>query len=250
MNIAFFLFVPKFFYDCIAYVLSPPLCFSCRSYTPFRVILCSFCEQSLDLVAPKMFQLNDSYILTVYAVSRYTEPLRPMLFAKYRSDPAVIEKVAELIWKKSVVSLVQVDCFIPIPLHWTRTMKRGFNQSELIAEKLSEFSKNTSSSTLSSGLTRGSSNKMVFIPVVQALKRVKRTEYQVKVEQVDRRCNVKGAFELELLDAETIKNYITGKHIMLVDDSCTTGSTAIEAAKTFIKFKPASINMVVACRAL
>jgi ComF family protein len=147
-----------------------------------------------------------------------------MLFAKYRSDPAVIEKLAELIWKKSVVSLVHVDCFIPIPLHWTRTMKRGFNQSELIAESLSSYSK---------------------IPVVHALARVKKTEYQVKVEQVDRRCNVKGAFELAQFDFD-----IAGKHIMLVDDSCTTGSTAIEAAKIFIKLKPASINMVVACRAL
>jgi len=234
MSVATFLQVPKFLYDCIAYVLSPPLCFSCRAHTPFRVILCSRCEDSLDYIAPKMFQLNDTYILTVYAVSRYTEPLRPMLFAKYRSDPVVLEKVAELIWKKSVVSLVKIDCFVPIPLHWTRIVKRGFNQSELIAERLSDYSKSTPS----------------FIPVIHALKRVRRTEYQVRVEQVDRRCNVKGAFELDKLDVETIKKHITGKHIMLVDDSCTTGSTAIEAARVFVKFKPASINMVVACRAL
>ncbi|MFA5998916.1 MAG: hypothetical protein WC747_02785 [Candidatus Babeliales bacterium] len=214
----------KLMYDLIAYVICPPLCYSCRGHCPFRVILCKQCEELLEPIVPKMFQLNNSYILTVYAVSRYTEPLRPMLFAKYRSDPAVIEKLAELIWKKSVVSLVHVDCFIPIPLHWTRTMKRGFNQSELIAESLSSYSK---------------------IPVVHALARVKKTEYQVKVEQVDRRCNVKGAFELAQFDFD-----IAGKHIMLVDDSCTTGSTAIEAAKIFIKLKPASINMVVACRAL
>jgi ComF family protein len=228
MSLGTIFYWPKFFYEVLAYFLSPPLCFSCRAHCPFRVILCDQCEQSLEPVAPKMFQLNDNYILTVYAVSRYTEPLRPMLFAKYRSDPAVIEKVAELIWKKSVVSMVQVDCLIPIPLHWTRSMKRGFNQSSLIADKLSEFSKDKS-----------------FIPVVNCLKRVKRTEYQVKVEQVDRRCNVKGAFELEKFDFD-----IKGKHIMLVDDSCTTGSTAIEAAKVFIKLKPASINMIVACRAL
>jgi predicted amidophosphoribosyltransferase len=43
---------------------------------------------------------------------------------------------------------------------------------------------------------------------------------------------------------------ITGKHVMLVDDSCTTGATALEAAKVLLKFKPASINMIVACRAL
>ncbi|HSW76140.1 MAG TPA: ComF family protein [Candidatus Saccharimonadales bacterium] len=214
----------KSLYDIIAYIISPPLCYSCRGHCPFRVILCDRCEQSLEEIAPKMFILTNSYILTVYAVSRYTEPLRPMLFAKYRSDPAVIEKLAELMWKKSVVSLVKIDCFIPIPLHWSRSMQRGFNQSELIARSLSHYSN---------------------VPVIHALKRIKKTQSQVRVEQVDRRCNVKGAFELTEFDFD-----IAGKHIMLVDDSCTTGSTAIEAAKVFIKLKPASINMVVACRAL
>lgn len=110
MKISDFLHWPTLVYDFIAYMVSPPLCFSCRGHCPFRVILCQRCELSLELIAPKMFQLNDSYVLTVYAVSRYTEPLRPMLFAKYRSDSTVIEKVAELIWNKSVVSLVHVDC--------------------------------------------------------------------------------------------------------------------------------------------
>lgn len=216
--------VIAFLCDVISYVLSPPLCYSCRGYIKERDILCSNCIELLQPIAPKMFTLSNSHILTVYAVSRYTEPLRPILFAKYRSDPAVIEKLAELIWQKSVISLVKVDCFIPIPLHWSRVMKRGFNQSELIAQYLS----------VQSGA-----------PVVEAVSRIRKTQYQVKVEEVDRRCNVKGAFELTKFDFD-----IAGKHIMLVDDSCTTGSTAIEVARLFVKLNPASINMIVACRAL
>ena len=212
------------FFQIIAYIINPPQCFACKMYTPSRTILCNKCEESLHLIAPKMFQVNSSYILTVYTLTRYTEPLRPMLFAKYRSDMIVLEKLAELIWKKSVLSQVTIDCFIPIPLHWTRNAKRGFNQAEILANFFSKYSN---------------------IPVLHALRRTRATQYQVRVENSDRRCNVKDAFEL----TQNALN-LQGKHIMLVDDSCTTGSTAIEAAKILTQFKPASINMIVACRAL
>ena len=211
-------------YNIFTYIISPPQCYGCKAYTPTRVILCQICEQNLELIAPKMFEINNSYILTVYTLTRYTDPLRPMLFAKYRSDIAVIEKLAQLIWQRSVLPHVKVDCFIPIPLHWSRNMKRGFNQAEILANCLSSYSN---------------------IPVVHAMKRTRATQYQVRVENTDRRCNVKNAFELHNFNFD-----VAGKHIMLVDDSCTTGSTAIEAAKILVKLKPASINMIVACRAL
>ncbi len=214
----------KKFYDILCFIIAPPLCYACRGYMQERSILCSRCDTSIELIAPKMFTINDKYILTVYTVSRYTEPLRPMLFAKYRSDEIVLEKLADIIWEKSVLSLVKVDYLIPIPLHWSRVFKRGFNQAELLANRLSYHSK---------------------IPTLNCLKREKKTEYQVRVLHKDRTTNIKKS--MTCLDTA---EQITGKHIMLVDDSCTTGATALEAAKVLLKFKPASINMIVACRAL
>jgi ComF family protein len=214
----------KKLYDLISYIISPPLCYACRGYMQNRAILCSRCDQAIELIAPKMFTINEKYILTVYTVSRYTEPLRPMLFAKYRSDEIVLEKLADIIWQKSVLSLVFVDYLIPIPLHWSRVVKRGFNQAELLANRLSHHSK---------------------IPVLSCLKRDRQTEYQVRVFHGDRTSNIKKS-----MTAFDLAEQISGKHIMLVDDSCTTGATALEAAKALLKFKPASINMIVACRAL
>jgi len=214
----------KYLYDLFCFIVSPPLCFACRGYVSERVILCAACDESIELIAPKMFTVSDTYILTVYTVSRYTEPLRPMLFAKYRSDDIVLEKLADIIWHKSVLSLVSVDCLIPIPLHWSRYLKRGFNQAELIANRLSHHS---------------------GIPVMHALSRERRTEYQVRVDHADRAVNIKKS-----MNATPLCEQLRGKHIMLVDDSCTTGATALEAAKVLIKYKPASINMIVACRAL
>jgi ComF family protein len=214
----------KKFYDIFCFIIAPPLCYACRGYMQERVILCSRCDESIELIAPKMFTINDKYILTVYTVSRYTEPLRPMLFAKYRSDEIVLEKLADIIWQKSVLSLVKVDYLIPIPLHWSRVVKRGFNQAELLANRLSCHSK---------------------IPILNCLKREKKTEYQVRVLHKDRTINIKKS-----MTCFDTAEQITGKHIMLVDDSCTTGATALEAAKVLLPFKPASINMIVACRAL
>jgi len=214
----------KKIYDTFCYIISPPLCYACRGYMTERNILCSSCDNSIELIAPKMFTINEKYILTVYTVSRYTEPLRPMLFAKYRSDEIVLEKLADIIWQKSVLSLVHVDYFIPIPLHWSRKIKRGFNQAKLLASRLSYHSK---------------------IPILNCLRRERKTEYQVRVLHGDRTSNIKKS-----MTALDVADQITGKHVMLVDDSCTTGATALEAAKILLKFKPASINMIVACRAL
>jgi ComF family protein len=214
----------KKIYSVIAYIIAPPLCYACRGYMYERVILCPKCDEAIELIAPKMFKINEKYILTVYTVSRYTEPLRPMLFAKYRSDEIVLEKLADIIWQKSVLSLVKVDYLIPIPLHWSRIVKRGFNQSELLANRFSMHSK---------------------IPILNCLKRERKTEYQVRVLHGDRTINIKKSM-IALANADQI----TGKHIMLVDDSCTTGATALEAARALVAFKPASINMIVACRAL
>lgn len=214
----------QYLYTAILYIICPPQCYSCKKYTPTRVILCATCEQNLEFIAPKLFKINESYFLTVYTVTRYTEPLRPMLFAKYRSDPAVLHKVAELMWTHSALKNIEIDYLIPIPLHWTRNISRGFNQAEILADCLSKYS---------------------HIPVCHALQRSRRTEFQIHVQHSDRQINVKNAFEL-CCNIPDLKN----KHIMLVDDSCTTGSTAIEAAKVLIALVPASINMIVACRAL
>ncbi len=216
--------VVKKIYDLICLIIAPPFCYACRGYMSQREILCPGCDQSIELIAPKMFKINEKYILTVYTVSRYTQPLRPMLFAKYRSDEIVLEKLADIIWQKSVLSLVKVDYLIPIPLHWSRTLKRGFNQAEFLAKRISYHSK---------------------IPLLHCLKRERKTEYQVRVMHGDRTTNIKKSM-VALLNAQDIQ----GKHIMLVDDSCTTGATALEAARALVKFKPASINMIVACRAL
>lgn len=91
-----------------------------------------------------------------------------------------------------------VDCVIPVPLHWRRKWKRGYNQAEIVAREIGA--------------------------VLQAevrtdiLRRTRNTLTQTKLNIEEKGKNVKGAFEVKR-QAEDIR------HILLVDDIFTTGST-------------------------
>lgn len=95
-----------------------------------------------------------------------------------------------------------IDFIIPVPLHQSRKRSRGYNQSEAIAEGLSQAT---------------------GIPVEKkVLMRASSSQTQTKRSRYDRWTNVQGIFQV--INPELIRN----RHILLVDDVITTGST-IEA---------------------
>ncbi len=99
------------------------------------------------------------------------------------------------------------EVIIPVPLHPYRLIKRGFNQSELIAKKLS---------------------KKLEIPVdLKSCKRIKNTLHQTNFTIKERKKNIRNAF--------SINECFSAKHIAIVDDVVTTGSTANELARMFQK---------------
>jgi ComF family protein len=113
------------------------------------------------------------------------------------------------------------DLVVPIPLHKRRLRWRGFNQSELLANYISE------------NLTPG-----MEIPVLNdILIRKKHTTPQMQVKKYsERKENIKDAFEIYPVksaggSAEKFKR-IKNKNILLVDDVATTGATLNECAKT------------------
>ncbi len=209
----------------VEYIIAPPVCYACKSFIRQRVILCQSCDDLILPIAPKIFRINASYTMVVHAVCKYdNNPVKLLILSKHRSDYVLIEGLAQLIWEKTIISHMHVDYVVPIPLHWSRRLKRGFNQSEILA------------CTISAKM-----NAQVF----NQLTRTRKTEYQARLEKEYRNDNVKGAFKV-LKHGELLQN----KHIVLIDDLCTTGSTAIEVAKVLARYKPASISLLVASRAL
>ncbi|MBI2353272.1 ComF family protein [Candidatus Dependentiae bacterium] len=211
-------------WEILQYIISPPLCYGCRNFLSQRSILCYHCNAQLITIAPKLLKISSSYTLTIHAIARYGEPLKRIISAKYYSDHLMFYALADLMWQKTIIPHLEIDYFIPVPLHWTRKMNRGFNQAEILAKRLSQHKS---------------------IPVCNNLViRTKRTQFQASIDKLQRKANVSHAF--------IVKNgfTITDKHIMLVDDLCTTGATAVEIAKVLAPYRPASIQLIVACRAL
>lgn len=116
---------------------------------------------------------------------------------KYRNNEHLAIYLGELLANKMKRVFADVDVIVPVPLHEARITERGYNQSELLAQGLSE---------------------QWSIPIMtQAVKRTKNTETQTHKTRSERVENMKNAFVWE--------TQINNKHILIIDDVVTTGST-------------------------
>lgn len=98
-----------------------------------------------------------------------------------------------------------IDLFVPVPLHWSRRLSRGFNQAAVLAKRL----------------------KHPAARISTDLVRTRRTKRQLSVlTDAGKAKNVAGAFAVRR------GHNFTGKNICLVDDIKTSGATLNECAKT------------------
>lgn len=111
-----------------------------------------------------------------------------------------------------------IDLVIPVPLHPSRKRSRGFNQSEAISMGISEVTK---------------------LPVdVNSLIRDKISLTQTRRSRYDRWTNVENIFVVNN------PNAIAGKHILLVDDVITTGSTIESCTNELLKVEGVKVSVV------
>ena len=109
------------------------------------------------------------------------------------------------------------DAAVPVPLHWWRRRRRGFNQAARLAAGLG-------------------------LPVCHALRRSRHTRAQAGLHAADRRANVAGAFALAWryrwarlrMFAGLAPRRLDGLVVVLVDDVATTGATADACARVLL----------------
>ncbi len=116
------------------------------------------------------------------------------------------------------------DYIVPVPVHWVRRYKRGYNQAEIIATGLQDgLCCNDGNSVLDQG-----------IPILtNLLYRRKYTYSQVNMSMGNKWENAHGTFSLRSRSAlnrwrnsRLLQEQLRGKHIFLVDDVLTSGATA------------------------
>lgn len=219
-------------------ILAPAYCESCYYVVAQNQVFCTNCAKLIMPVANLDLKISSNYTATVLAVSNYADPLKKLILAKNSGNKLASGQLAQLIWEQTGLRYFEIDYFIPVPLHWTRLVTRGFNQAEMIAENLVEYKQVFDQERLG--------NLAVQVRLTRLLKRHKRTNYQAELKTVARWQNVQTAFSLntELL----ANNNFINKNLVLVDDLMTTSATVITAAKLLATLKPKSITVVVACR--
>ena len=115
-----------------------------------------------------------------------------------------------------------VDVIVPVPLHWTRRWKRGYNQAEVIAGGMAE---------------------VLGIEVrTDMLRRRRRTRTQTKIDPAKKAENVRGAFAVNSAALEECEYY----HVVLVDDVFTSGSTLHNCFLALRAELPVSVRISVA----
>lgn len=120
----------------------------------------------------------------------------------------------------SGLDIPDADIVIPVPMTKRSLLRRGFNQSALIAREISKW--------------KG-------MPLdIDCLQKTKETAPQVGLRAEERMKNLRGAF--------SVSDDLRGKKVLLVDDVMTTGTTLRECSKALLKAGAESVACLVIAR--
>lgn len=191
---------------------------------------CFTCESELPLTDLHKFKSNElcdhfwgrtkiesgTALFYFYAESRVQQILHEFKY-KGRSQIGAFlgRQLGKTLINSSLYSTVEI--IVPVPIHSRRKHKRGYNQSEIFANGLSDIMK---------------------IPVEKGvLVRHKRTTSQTKKDRTSR---IRGMMDTISVE-QTSK--IKGKHILLVDDVITTGATLSVCANKLLETEGVKISI-------
>jgi len=199
----------------------PPKCLTCESLDPRH--LCEACLMQIERVPRPYCPIcghqirrrcnhcwgREPSFTAARASGDYKGVLREAIHAfKYGGARMLADPLAQVLYRYLTVYADipwrRSECIVPVPIYPARKRVRGYNQSELLAERLSV---------------------MTGLPLAaDAVVRKRNTRPQVELSGEERRANVKDAFEARKPAG------IRGKIVLLVDDVATTCSTIHECS--------------------
>jgi ComF family protein len=180
------------FFDPVLELLSPSACAACGEPSP--AVFCGACGWP----QPSPSRHVDG--VPVVSAGGYQPPLDAAIRRfKFDHHPELARPLSALLHPRvEGLGVEPSDAWVPVPLHRSRLVERGFNQSALVARCLA------------------SSTRSVF--AARVLERLRNTEQQARLKRAARSENALGAFAL--------RRRPTAGRVVLVDDVVTTGATA------------------------
>jgi len=208
-----------------------PLCQACQdSAKRIKAPFCEVCSQPFDGAMDASFACSNCSRRHFYfacAVSPYRSRgvVRELVHRfKYEGETHLRRPLAR--WLGEALDDPRIrsspfDFFVPVPLHPLRRRAREFNQAEVLARILA-----------------GGGGP----PVLDCLRRIRNTATQTRLDREQRMENLRNAFDMRE------NRDVRGKHLILVDDVFTTGSTAEECARVLSRAGARSIRVITIAR--
>ena len=201
--------------------ISPRLCVVCgQRLAPTERSLCSVClfhlprtdfhQKPLDNPMAQLFwglaPIEKAAALFYY--HPHSETAQLVYRLKYNNRPDIGEDIGRVMANELQATdfFSDIDVLLPVPLASKRLRQRGYNQSEQLAIGISDIT---------------------HLPIVtKALRRKHFQQSQTTLNRWQRQENVEDTFWLK--DGSQLQD----KHVLLIDDICTTGATLISCANT------------------
>ena len=224
---------PISFWHRLLDLISPRLCVVCgHRLTVTEEVICARCNFHLPRTGfqhnayendmAKLFwgQIPIERATAFFYYEAHAETANILYELKYKDHPEIGEIFGRMLAAeiKSAGFFDGIDGIVPVPLAKKRQRQRGYNQSEEIAQGVSEIT----------GLP-------IYNKVV---KRIIFKGSQTNKGRWDRQENVERVFDL--IDAEAVSN----KHLLLIDDVVTTGATCIACAKVLCQSANVRISIL------
>ena len=230
----------------IVSLLYPPACTICAAPVHDGEYLCAGCESKVSRIVPpfctKCSEPFDGAITSAFACANCSH--RKLYFeaavSAYRARGIVRHVILNFKYGRQIhlrhlvarwlvaafdderLRERRFDAIVSVPLHPARQRERGFNQAELLAERLSDH---------------------LFLPLCPALERIHYTTTQTAFDRSERMQNLRRAFRLRK------KADVRSLRVLLIDDVLTTGSTLSECARVLKQAGARSVYAATAARA-
>jgi len=215
-------------------LIYPNYCSSClASVSETEIPICVQCRMELPVIVSNPFSNHDQlskkfagllplkYCIAFLKFEKGGITQRLLHALKYGKKPEVGIVLGQLLASQLITNGLNdnFDFILPIPLHSAKLKKRGYNQAMELAKGIASGFKTET-------------NEDILIRTIA-------TETQTRKGKVQRILNVGEVFGVN----PSLKHLLEGKHILMVDDVITTGSTMEACAKLLIHEPIASLSI-------
>jgi len=187
-------------------LIFPPSCVHCGRVD---FTFCDVCFVELAAVPIHNFATNLSGLNAVVSTALHEGVMLSAVQAlKYYNARHLARPLGLRLFQSLQQLKWSFDIIVPVPLHSSRFVERGYNQSQELANFIAD------------------STQRPCIP--DAILRQYNTESQVKLSRAERLVNLNGAF---IAQSESVNNRV----VLLVDDVRTTGTTLLKCAEASLQ---------------